>query len=157
LAVGTNLASSLSGPSDQELDMSGILKRAGDLSDLLRGMVGTVNPGEENGLDRFGKDSYGAISDVGTSAVDLKNATKTLGGEGDYFGQDASSVNPESFFSPRGNESFFSPRSNTVSDVMQAVANNITTKSKFLKSEAADNLAKDLAALSAAARTGKKK
>jgi len=155
LAISSNVASSVSGPSDQELDMSGLLKRAGDLSDLLRGMVGTVNP-EENGFDRFGQDSYGAISDVGKSAVDLKNATKTLGGEGDYFGQDASLIN-ESFFSPRGNESFFSPRSNTVSDVMQAVANNITSKSKFLKSEAADNLAKDLAALSAAARTGKKK
>jgi len=147
LAIGTNVASGLAGASDQDLDLSGLLKRASDLSDLVRGMVGTVG-NEENGLDRFGDDSsYGAISDLGKSAVDLKNATKMLGGEGDYFGQDASLIN-ESFVSPRVN--------NTVSDVMQAVANNITSKSQFLKSEAADNLAKDLAALSAAARTGKK-
>jgi len=106
--------------------------------------LGTAeNEGRQTGLDRFGADSSGPLRETAKHAAGLKNVTKTLGGEGDYFGAEASLID-------------IPPPRNAVSDALQAVANSIRKKGQTIKIESADNVAKELASLSAAARSGDK-
>jgi len=122
---------------------------AGELSNLLRGLVG-----DTSGLARKLGTTPQALTPAAQAALDLDKFLKSLEGEEVTLPVVRGPVDVS--FVPQSDDFFESitlDRAKTFDEVLAAVANEMHQAAKNLSQEA-DNLAKELAALAKAARSG---
>eukprot|EP01124_Arcella_intermedia_P015336 TRINITY_DN2182_c0_g1_i1.p1 TRINITY_DN2182_c0_g1~~TRINITY_DN2182_c0_g1_i1.p1 ORF type:complete len:1140 (+),score=347.38 TRINITY_DN2182_c0_g1_i1:380-3421(+) len=157
IAKTTNLVASLTGIDDDDMDLGDLLTTAGDLSGLLRGLIT-----DSTGLARKMGTNPENLTDAAKAAIDLDKFLRRLEGEEEEVvtlpapAVKEEPVKMEVLFVPHSDELFEQislDKAKTFDEVLAAVANEMHQAAKNL-SEEADHLAKELAFLARAARSG---
>eukprot|EP01125_Pyxidicula_operculata_P005612 TRINITY_DN196_c0_g1_i1.p1 TRINITY_DN196_c0_g1~~TRINITY_DN196_c0_g1_i1.p1 ORF type:complete len:1163 (+),score=467.74 TRINITY_DN196_c0_g1_i1:39-3527(+) len=161
-AKANNLLATLNSASDDDMDLGSLLDAAGEMADLMRGLVGnTSQAAHELGANE--KD----LSDAARAALDLDDILKGL--ESGSSGSDSSARVAQASSNVRGGSSSSSSNSpfdhapavplsqaRSFEDVAQAVAYNIHKQSEQFHSTTGNSVAVELANLASAARSGDK-
>jgi len=150
MAKTNNLLAILGALDDNDMDLGDLLGTAGELSHLLRGLVG-----DTAGLARKLGTSPQELTLAAQSALDLDRFLKQLEGGAEVL--PPVQIEAPNFI-PQSDEYFEEislEKARTFDEVLAAVANEMHQAAKNLSAEA-DNLAKELAALAKAARGGNK-
>jgi len=121
---------------NKDSDLAEPYNTAGEVTDLMRGLMGDT-PGVSYELGTSNED---ALHETARNAMELDNLLKGGGSKGGAISAPRL---------PLG-------QARTFEDVAQAVAYNIQEQSKTFESESGNNVAKELANLAAAARSGDK-
>jgi len=154
MAKTNNLLAVLGSLDDNDMDLGDLLGTAGELSNLLRGLVG-----DTAGLARKMGTTTQALTPAAQAAMDLDKFLKSL--EGGYQEETFAPVSlsyEAPSFTPQSDDLFEAislDRARTFDEVLAAVAHEMHEAAKNISQEA-DNLAKELAALARAARSGNK-
>jgi len=146
IAKTANLIASLGGLDENDMDLGDLLGAAGELSNLLRGLIG-----DSAGLARKLGTTPEALTPAARAAIDLDRFLKRLEGH-----EEVTIALPPPTFEPQSDEFFEKitlANARSFDEVLAAVANEMHQAAKNL-SEEADNLARELAALAKAARSG---
>jgi len=161
-AKANNLSAYMAGANDNEMDLGGLLGTAGELSDLMRGLVGnTSSAAQELGS------SEQPLTEAAQAALELGDLINNINrGSGSpamssQIAQKMEAVRParSSGGSPWDHAPTVSlDRARSFEDIAQAVAWKIHQQSKDMQipSKTGDNVALELAHLAAAARAGDK-
>jgi hypothetical protein len=123
------------------IDDDGAYNMAGDVNDLMSGLVG---------------DTHGVADDLDTSNVDAVNETARNAMELNKLLQGGRSQSGAGSGGGISAPRFPIGQAKSFEDIAQAVAYNIQEQSKAFESQAGNNIAKELANLAAAARSGDK-
>lgn len=157
-ALANNLAASLDGFNADDMDLGDLLGAAGQLSDLLRGLVG-----DSTGLARSLGTNPANLSPVAKAALDLDRLLARLEGkdEPEELVPEVENLNislpPVQLSGPAVHDSHFQQidlnTAVTFEDVAAAVAYDLHQKAKAISAEG-DQIALELANLSRSARAG---
>jgi len=153
LAKTNNLLASLGNLDDNDFDLGDLLTTAGDLSHLLRGLIG-----DTSGLAQKLGSSTQELTPAAQAAYDLDKFLRSLSGEDVTLSMPHLKVQHEALFAPLSDDLFENislDRATTFDEVLAAVAAEMHQAAKNLSQEA-DSLARELANLARAARSGNK-
>jgi len=160
-AKAANLSALMGDLDENEMDLGDLLTTAGELSDLMRGLVGeTTSVAQELGSNQN-------LSDASQSALDLGDLLGSLSGgwsdpsaeQSNQIRQKMDAVRPASAASPFAHAPAVSlDRARSFEDIAQAVAYKIHKQSEDMQnpSKTGQNVALELAQLASAARGGEK-
>jgi len=156
MAKANNLIASLGSLDENDMDLGDLLLTAGELSNLMRGLIG-----DTSGLARKLGSRPDQLTAAAKAAMDLDDFIRQLEGKEPVVLppvslHQASLESPG--FAPQ-DDTFFEEitldKARTFDEVLAAVASEMHQAAKNLSAEA-DSLAKELAALAKAARSGNK-
>jgi len=153
MAKTNNLLATLGSLDDDDMDLGDLLTAAGNLSSLLRGLVG-----DTSGLARKLGTSPDDLTPAAQAAINLDNFLRQLEGEDVTLSMPHVQAQHQANFAPLSDELFEQislTQAVTFDEVLAAVANEMHQAAKNL-SEEADSLARELANLAKAARSGNK-
>jgi len=156
LAKANNLIASLGSLDENDMDLGDLLSTAGELSNLMRGLIG-----DTSGLARKLGSRPEQLTAAAQAAMDLDNFLHQLEGKEPTVYPPVS-LHQATLESPRfapQEDSLFEEisleKARTFDEVLAAVASEMHQAAKNLSAEA-DSLAKELASLAKAARSGNK-
>jgi hypothetical protein len=159
-AKANNLSAFMNDVNDKEMDLGDLLGAAGELSDLMRGLVGdTSSAAQELGCSEQPlTEASQAALELGTLLNSYSSGSGPSGAVSDRVAQKMEAVRPSSGspFDHAPTVSLSNARS--FEDIAQAVAWKIHQQSRDMQipSKTGDNVALELAHLAAAARAGDK-
>jgi len=158
-AKANNLSAYMSDVNDSEMDLGDLLNAAGELSDLMRGLVGdTSSAAHELGS------SEQPLTEASQAALELGDLLNSYGSgagpaQSERIAQRMEAVRPSGGSSPFDHAPTVSlSNARSFEDITQAVAWKIHQQSKDMPipSKTGDNVALELAHLASAARAGDK-
>jgi uncharacterized protein (UPF0305 family) len=153
MAKANNLLAALGSLDEDDMDLGDLLTTAGNLSNLLRGLVG-----DTSGLARKLGTNPDALTPAAQAAVSLDKFLRELEGEEVTLDMPHVQSQHQANFAPLSDELFENislAKAVTFDEVLAAVANEMHQAAKNLSQEA-DSLARELANLARAARSGNK-
>jgi len=153
MAKTENLLATLGNLDENDLDLGDLLTTAGDLSSLLRGLIG-----DTSGMARKLGSTQEDLSPAAQAAYDLDKFLRSLGGEELTLSMPPVKVQHDALFAPLSDDLFENislDKAVTFDQVLAAVAAEMHQAAKNLSQEA-DSLARELANLARAARSGNK-
>eukprot|EP01123_Difflugia_compressa_P010123 TRINITY_DN3607_c0_g1_i1.p1 TRINITY_DN3607_c0_g1~~TRINITY_DN3607_c0_g1_i1.p1 ORF type:complete len:1066 (-),score=312.92 TRINITY_DN3607_c0_g1_i1:83-2947(-) len=152
IAKTNNILATMGSLDENDMDLGDLLGTAGELSNLMRGLIG-----DTSGIARKLGTNPSNLTAAAKAALDLDNFLKKLEGEEEEVLKPIEL--PETpLFAPHSDEYFEEislSSAKTFDQVLAAVANEMHQAAKNLSAEA-DSLAKELASLAKAARSGNK-
>jgi len=154
MAKTENLLACLGNLDENDLDLGDLLTTAGDLSSLLRGLIG-----DTSGMARKLGSTQEELTPAAQAAYDLDKFLRSLeGGDELTLSMPQVKVQHEALFAPLSDDLFENislDKAVTFDQVLAAVAAEMHQAAKNLSQEA-DSLARELANLARAARSGNK-
>jgi len=153
MAKANNLLAALGSLDDDDMDLGDLLTTAGNLSNLLRGLVG-----DTSGLARKLGMNVDDLTPAAQAAVQLDKFLRELEGEEVTLDMPQVQAQHQANFAPLSDDLFENislAKAVTFDEVLAAVAAEMHNAAKNLSQEA-DSLARELANLARAARSGNK-